>query len=573
MIAAFGKRARRWAAGAQVDDNVIAADETGLIAAVVEAVRRRTRGKTFAVALFLEEDPNRFARAWSAKIVHGAADFDARRAACGAIAAGTVIVDGKRQIELGAVPRDTLEYARMLWGLGDRAVIVSENANLRLSMLFGRLHAERIVPASQSDREVPAPSGPHEAADHIVVWAGTRSADEIAVVLCALEELHTPVYVVCKGGKVPTTIHRCTLEQAEPLLRSAAAIVDTNNDFPGTALALARFGAPLAIARTSHAFEFLDGAIGHDGWNRDTVLDAVLKAMGSGPPIPTPSAVAPPKAKRRSRASVRERAPLVTAITPTYNRRLFLPRALGSVKGQTYPNVEHLVVNDGGEAIGDIVESFGARTIDLARNVRHGAALNAGIAQAKGEYLAFLDDDDIWFPDHLAALVDGVQRAKGAIAHSNAMVAHRGDFDEIVGFSPGALAGVDTEEILVVCPFLGMIATLIHRDALAAVGDFDEPLTPNEDYEMILRLGLRYDWVHVDRITCLWSHGGNYTHVSDATGSIYPSLYEEAYRRHPEPDRPLLALRRRQFVEGLRNANGLTLNLLATRLERPVILS
>ncbi len=131
---------------------------------------------------------------------------------------------------------------------------------------------------------VPEPSGLPQDADHVVIWAGNRSADEIAIPLCALEELHLPVYVVCKGGKIPETIHRATVAQAQALLRSAAAIVDTSDDQPGTALALARFGVPLAVARTTGADEFLASVAVYDGWNRDSILAATLRALGSAPP-------------------------------------------------------------------------------------------------------------------------------------------------------------------------------------------------------------------------------------------------------------------------------------------------
>ncbi len=140
MIKAFGERARRWAKSAQADGNVIAADESAFLDAILEGVRRRARGESFALAMFLDEDPNRFARAWAAKLLASAKTFDDRRGVCGAIAMGAIAVDGKRQAELGGVPGEVFALARALWCLADAGVIISELAYTRLAIVFGRWH-------------------------------------------------------------------------------------------------------------------------------------------------------------------------------------------------------------------------------------------------------------------------------------------------------------------------------------------------------------------------------------------------------------------------------------------------
>lgn len=572
MIASFGERARQWASGAEVAGDVIAADETAYLDAIAEAMRRRMAGERFAVALFLDEDPNRFVRAWGAQLIGSAHDIDRRRAVCASIVMGNVLVDGRRQVELGGVTADTLGLGRLLWHLGDATVVVSEASYARLATVFGKWHATRAFPR-QRDPEVPQSQGEAEEREHFVIWAGRRSADEIAVIACALEELHVPVYAVCEEGMLPETIHRCSVEQSEPLLRNASAILDATDDHPATALALAEFGAPLAVARTSGAQEFLDGAIGYDGWNRDSVLDAALRALGTAPPSLCHPERSAQSARKRGAveipATVRDRAPLVSIVIPTRNRRNYLPHALASIANQDYPAVETVIVNDA-ESVRDIAERFDAVLVEEEKPIDHAAAWNAGVERARGEYVAFVDDDDLIFPEHISTLVDTAMRAGAAAVQASSVIAHRGSApDEFLGFSAGSLVGIDLEEALVNCPTIGMISAMVRRDVFAELGPFDSGVAPNDDYEMILRIALKYDWIHADRVTYVYSRDGAYDHVS--VTAKYAELYESSYKRHPFPDRPVLAARRRQFIEQVRS-NGVKLNVVSARLARPITL-
>src|ERR1035438_9429294 len=92
--------------------------------------------------------------------------------------------------------------------------------------------------------------------------------------------------------------------------------------------------------------------------------------------------------------------PLVSAIIPTYNYARYMADCVGSVLGQSYPNIELIVVDDGGTD--DTRQRLGPY-IDRIRYIYQdnqgvGAARNTGIAAARGEYIALLDADDIWHP-------------------------------------------------------------------------------------------------------------------------------------------------------------------------------
>ncbi|MBV8601223.1 MAG: glycosyltransferase family 2 protein, partial [Candidatus Eremiobacteraeota bacterium] len=448
-------------------------------------------------------------------------------------------------------------------------VVVSQAASARIAALYAHWHGRRVIPA-QRDPLVPSPQGEPGEREHVVVWAPQTPIEELALKLCAVEELHLPVYAVCNEGPLPPGIHRCPLEQAEPVLRGAAAILVADDDGPASAIALAAYGIGLATARTSGALEFLEGIASFDGWNRDSILAAVLQAIGAAAPVPRLPVAGERRTPARNAAFVGERAQLVSIVIPTYNRRRVLPRMLESIARQQYPAIETIVVNDGGEEIGDIASRFEATLVERSENRGHAAASNAGLEVARGEYVAVIDDDDVLFPYHVATLVDVLERSGRDVAHTNSLMMLTEREGAVVGFSPGSLGAIDPNEALVLCPLLGMLSMLMRRSVFAEAGGFDEALTPNDDYEMILRLALRYDVLHVDRTTCLYSYSATSANTSVATGIRYAELYEEAYRRHPQPDRPILAAKRRGFVEAIRRMEGIRLSAVGARLDRPI---
>ena len=94
--------------------------------------------------------------------------------------------------------------------------------------------------------------------------------------------------------------------------------------------------------------------------------------------------------------------PLVSVIIPAYNRDRYLAEAIESVLAQTYPAIELIVVDDGSsDRTAEVAQRY-ALTYHFQPNGGISAARNAGIALATGEFLAFLDSDDIWMLDKLS---------------------------------------------------------------------------------------------------------------------------------------------------------------------------
>lgn len=105
--------------------------------------------------------------------------------------------------------------------------------------------------------------------------------------------------------------------------------------------------------------------------------------------------------------------PLISVIIPTYNRADIINVSLNSVVNQSYQNIEIIVVDDGStDHTEEVVKSIGDPRIHYVKHLtnRGGSATrNTGIESAKGEYIAFLDSDDAWFPNKLKLQLNAIQ--------------------------------------------------------------------------------------------------------------------------------------------------------------------
>jgi len=100
--------------------------------------------------------------------------------------------------------------------------------------------------------------------------------------------------------------------------------------------------------------------------------------------------------------------PLISVLMSTHNRREFLPTAIASIRAQTYPNWELVLVRDGGEQVADLISRINdsrIRLIELEERRGKGHAINRAFLESRGEFIAYLDDDDIFYPEHLDKLL------------------------------------------------------------------------------------------------------------------------------------------------------------------------
>ncbi len=202
--------------------------------------------------------------------------------------------------------------------------------------------------------------------------------------------------------------------------------------------------------------------------------------------------------------------PKVSILVRTSGRPAWLAYALASCANQTYPNVEVVVVEDGPEISREIVDTFrdrlDVRYVATGSRVGRARAGNLALAQARGEWLNFLDDDDVLFADHVEVLVDAAERQRVPGAYALAWETHTSITDK---------ANAHFEEVLHLTahrqPFdrltlwhhnyLPIQAVLFHRRLYARHGGFAEDMDQLEDWNLWTRYTLDDDFVLVEKTT------------------------------------------------------------------------
>ena len=190
--------------------------------------------------------------------------------------------------------------------------------------------------------------------------------------------------------------------------------------------------------------------------------------------------------------------PLVSVILPTYNRLRFLPAAVDSVLGQTLPDWELIIADDGSDSetleyLQGLERVARVRVIRLAHSGNPGAVRNAASRVARGQYVAFLDSDDVWMPTKLEAQVRALRNSADCRwsytdhirvdAAGNSINWQRNPNrtlpqGDIVEARLRLRAGTPTPTVMA------------ERALLEKAGGFDEQQGLHEDYDLWLRLAL-----------------------------------------------------------------------------------
>jgi glycosyltransferase involved in cell wall biosynthesis len=255
----------------------------------------------------------------------------------------------------------------------------------------------------------------------------------------------------------------------------------------------------------------------------------------------------------RQRTLLRE-GPLVSVIIPTYNRPTLLDYALESVQRQTYRNIETIVVIDGGPTLEMLASKYpNVRFLHMAVNDSV-TSCNTAFTQSNGEYIAFLNDDDLFLPDHVAELVTALERSGEAVAHGDVLTAFlRGNDEEwlLYGFESNMSRVVELTSILV-SNQIGMTSCMFRHDCIQDGTPFEEAVPLYRDYALWLRLASEFTFVHVERITsCYTIRNSGTQQQSTLWYDKALRSYEVLYRQYPIQGRPLIDRRRREVLQSV----------------------
>lgn len=191
-----------------------------------------------------------------------------------------------------------------------------------------------------------------------------------------------------------------------------------------------------------------------------------------------------------------EKNPLISVICPTYNSSSFVLRTLESIVAQSYRPFEVIISDDG--SMDDTVQTVrrflkGYPEIQSEIIVRPhcgpGAARNAGIQHAKGEWIAFIDSDDVWLPQKLEVVAQAISKHPevNLFCHSEEQVSRDGSRQLLDhGSRFNAQKSIDSQ--LYYCNLFSTSAVTCRQDLLCQSGLFDESLMSGQDYELWLRM-------------------------------------------------------------------------------------
>lgn len=198
----------------------------------------------------------------------------------------------------------------------------------------------------------------------------------------------------------------------------------------------------------------------------------------------------------------------VTVVIPTYNPTLYLIDTVESVLNQTYHNLEILVVDDGSteDIIFLLKNNITAGKINYIRRVNGGtaAARNTGIVNSTGEYIAFLDHDDIWLPDKIALQVDALDcNPSCGMTYCNYQILDEQTGILIDPYSESGGGGM-FEKFLYRNYITTASQIMVRRSCFEKVGIFDESLEIVDDYDFYLRLSRHYEINYDHRVLAHW---------------------------------------------------------------------
>ncbi len=193
--------------------------------------------------------------------------------------------------------------------------------------------------------------------------------------------------------------------------------------------------------------------------------------------------------------------PLVSVVIPAYNSAKCLPDAIQSVRAQNWPELEIIIVDDGStDNTLLLLDELAGDDLHVLHQTNAGPATarNTGIEAARGDWIAFLDADDLWLPGKLAAQFEQIQRnPEVGFAFTDVRFQYESGEKRDVRYE---LQKRPLLAELVLGNALTTPTLVVRRDCLREVGSFDATMRTGEDWDLWLRLAARYKSVFVPQL-------------------------------------------------------------------------
>ena len=230
--------------------------------------------------------------------------------------------------------------------------------------------------------------------------------------------------------------------------------------------------------------------------------------------------------------------PKVSIIIPAYNAESTIRCTIESIQKQTFSDFELIVINDGStDRTAEIIRGIKDSRIKLLcyKNGGLPVARNRGIQNATGEYIAFLDADDLWTKDKLEKQLAVLEaNPEAGVAYSmTCYIDRQGNF--LYNCNPVSFEGDVLEELLLTNFLHNGSNPLIRQQAIKAIGKFDSSLKSSEDWDYYLKLAARYTFVVVPEYQILYRKTS--TNMSSNVERMKQTSYivlERAYQNAPQ---------------------------------------
>ena len=199
----------------------------------------------------------------------------------------------------------------------------------------------------------------------------------------------------------------------------------------------------------------------------------------------------------------RTERPLVSVVVRTKERPELLREALAGIAAQTYSPIEAVIVNDGGVDVEKIIDDFLSdidhiQYIHQSESGGRACAANVGLQSARGEWIGFLDDDDLYEPDALRILISSGTEAGASIVYGQVIREHYRQYGSRDPEMPDYLyAHSFDRDLLYWQNYIPINALIFKKQILPEIRAFDNNLSVTEDWDFFLRLAENHDFLYV----------------------------------------------------------------------------